>query len=41
VDFYVVHVTLEMPSYMENGKTTEKVYITAVPEFVASLHSNM
>jgi hypothetical protein len=36
MDFHVVHVTSEKPSYME--KTKEKVYITASPEFGVDLH---
>jgi hypothetical protein len=36
MDFHVVHVTSEMPSYMEKQK--EKVYITAGPGFGANLH---
>jgi hypothetical protein len=35
MDFHVVHVTSEMPSYMEKQK---KVYITAGLEFGANLH---
>jgi hypothetical protein len=35
MDFHVVHVTSETPSYMEKQK---KVYITAGPEFGANLH---
>jgi hypothetical protein len=37
MDFHVVHVTSEMPSYTER-KTKEKVYITAGPEFGVDLH---
>jgi hypothetical protein len=36
MDFHVVHVTSEVPSYME--KTKEKIYITAGPEFGVDLH---
>jgi hypothetical protein len=35
MDFHVVHVTSEMPSYMEKR---EKVCITSGPEFGASLN---
>jgi hypothetical protein len=37
MDFHVVNVTSEMPSYTKK-KTKKKVYITADPEFGVDLH---
>jgi hypothetical protein len=36
MDFHVVHVILDVPSYMEKSK--ERIYITAGPDFGANSH---